>query len=180
MKKLLSLVLILAVASLASATTVSLVGPAPGELGSAENPAVESDLITIQVALGNGTLLGLDSILTVTGPGTIVDAFKVADAGTYGWDPGLTADPIMGGNSAEMGAGNFAGNSNASVGYFVIHCDGPGEVVLTLSEGQSFGGSMDTNWMVPTYGPSITIHQIPEPATIALLCLGGLLIRKKK
>jgi len=37
----------------------------------------------------------------------------------------------------------------------------------------------NTGWPTGFVYDTVTIHQIPEPATIALLCLGGLLLRKK-
>jgi len=178
MKKLLALLLVLCVASFASASMVTIVGPGPGQPGSAEDPLEESELVTILVTSDTG-LYGLDAILTVSGPGTIVDAVRKANCVSYGWDSSLSFDPIITGATAEVGVGNFNGNANVTVGYFTIHCDGPGDVIITLSPGMAFGGSMDVNFGVPTIAGSLVIHQIPEPATIALLCLGGLLLRKK-
>jgi len=52
-----------------------------------------------------------------------------------------------------------------------LHCEGPGDVTVTLWDGRvGYEAPVDT----------LIIHQIPEPATIALLGLGGLLLRRKK
>lgn len=54
-----------------------------------------------------------------------------------------------------------------------FHSDVPGDIMLNL---HSFNGAYWTSY--DCYG--MTIHQIPEPATIVLLCVGGLLLRRKK
>jgi len=57
----------------------------------------------------------------------------------------------------------------------IFHCDGPGDVLIELIYDPAY----------PVYGmspvlDSVIIHQIPEPATIALLGLGCLLLRRRK
>jgi hypothetical protein len=52
----------------------------------------------------------------------------------------------------------------------LFHCDGEGDVTVTLSALGSYG-NVDTD--------TITIHQIPEPASMLLLGLGGLFLRRK-
>ena len=55
------------------------------------------------------------------------------------------------------------------VAEFEFHCDGPGDVLITYYD--TAVGVMDT----------LIIHQdIPEPVTMALLGLGGLFLRRRK
>ncbi|MHC4575644.1 MAG: PEP-CTERM sorting domain-containing protein [Planctomycetota bacterium] len=51
----------------------------------------------------------------------------------------------------------------------VFHCEGPGDVTMTLIF-NDFTTVFDT----------LTIHQIPEPATLALLGLGGLFLMRRR
>ena len=54
----------------------------------------------------------------------------------------------------------------------VFHCESLGDVTVTVY------GSPDAVVFTPL--DSVVIHQIPEPMTIALLGLGGLLLRRRK
>jgi len=53
----------------------------------------------------------------------------------------------------------------------VFHCEGPADAIVHLYTTVD-GGSY-------ALADTLLVHQIPEPATIALLCLGGLLLRKR-
>jgi cyclic lactone autoinducer peptide len=175
MKKLVSLLLVLAVTSVASASTVWIdQGDVP------QQPLWPSDTVVVPVYTDT-TLIGLDATLTLTGPGTIVGALDKATAASYGWDPGFTYDPILPGSAVEIGAGNFGGAPGPVVGFYLIHCDDYGPVTATLRASTGYGGSMDITYGTPQIGGTITIHQVPEPMTVALLGLGGLaLLRRRK
>ena len=54
----------------------------------------------------------------------------------------------------------------------LFHCEGPGDVTIHLL--------WTVDFMTGVVIDSVTIHQMPEPATIALLGLGGLLLRRRK
>jgi hypothetical protein len=54
-------------------------------------------------------------------------------------------------------------------GDYEFHCVAPGDVLIKLTD-YGLTNALDT----------ITIHQIPEPVTLALLGLGGLLLRRRK
>ena len=59
------------------------------------------------------------------------------------------------------------------VDQILFHCEGPLDAVVELYEvveNEPFANLMDT----------VIIHQIPEPASLALLGLGGLLLRRRK
>jgi hypothetical protein len=66
--------------------------------------------------------------------------------------PGPTPNPIQG-----------------LLGDFVFHCAGPGDVLIMLGF-DVYDASLD----------QLIVHQTPEPATMALLGLGALVLRRKK
>jgi hypothetical protein len=85
-----------------------------------------------------------------------------------------------------MASGPVAGLAAGDLVWnFVLHCDGAGNVILDLTD--RVPGSIQYgypgNWLIATEADlgDLTIHQIPEPATIALLGLGGLfLVRRRR
>ncbi|MHC4474619.1 MAG: PEP-CTERM sorting domain-containing protein [Planctomycetota bacterium] len=183
MKKLVSLLLVLAMTSVASASIVSLDPIEPGMPGSEERPLEPSEEIVVTMSTDTA-LYGVDAVLTLTGPGTIVAAMGPAQAPTYGWEPGWnTLLPIgVPGPSVEIAGAHFmVGNPGNPIGYWLIHCDDYANVTATLTAGTAYGGSNDTNYQAPQFVGQMTIYQIPEPMTIALLGLGGLvLLRRRK
>jgi len=67
----------------------------------------------------------------------------------------------------------FSGiNPGGTVYNFLFHCVGTGTVSISLYNGLS------SDYITPD--DRVIIHQIPEPATIGLLGLGGLLLRRRK
>ena len=102
-----------------------------------------------------------------SGPGSISEPTSVASGVTAR----LTDDAVM---AAEYGVQNLFVTMDLSdpVGGIlftsVFHCEGVGDVTLY---------ALDDNFI-----PADTqvIHQIPEPATFAILGIGGLLLRKRR
>lgn len=207
--------LVLGLAGVTSATTISLVAPEPGAPGSAENPLNDSDTIIIYLAGSDGDMDTLVSTISITGPGAIVDAVGASDNGTGtafryggymlvpgmdfwggGWQPDLSFEAFITGDAmtAVIGLGQFGDRAYSShangvspMGFVEIHCTGPGEVVVSIIEGDSdlvaFGSSQiypNPPGGAPSYGGAITIYQIPEPTTVALLGLGGLLMLRRR
>jgi hypothetical protein len=217
MKKLLILMLVLGFTAVSFGTTVYIVAPEEGAPGSASNPLDASEYLTVYLRGMDGDMDSLVCNMTVAGNAVITDAVKKADQGggtayryggyelmmpgsgfwQQGWQSDLSFNPVIAGDgkTAAIGLSQFGGrawsthaNGTSPMGYFVIHCEGEGEVVLTISEGEAglatYGSSQiypNPPGGTPSYGGSITVYQIPEPMTVMLLGLGGLfLLRRRK
>ncbi|MHC4478454.1 MAG: PEP-CTERM sorting domain-containing protein [Planctomycetota bacterium] len=179
MKKWLSMFLVLVTASAASASLVEIRPIPEGEPGSASNPLWSSDEVVVLVYTDT-PLVGLDAILTLDGPATIVGALDEATAASYGWDPRFTYDPIVPGAAVEICGGNFDGAPGPIVGWFRVRCEDYGEVTATVLGATVYGGSMDINYETPEITGSITIYQLPEPMTIGLLGLGVVVVLRRR
>lgn len=179
MKKLFILLLVLCMASLAGATTVSfvdeghIIGATPGEV------------VRLEV-MSDAGLYGLNAVATVTSPTHNSDVFvdavgshEVIILSSYGWDPDFSFPPIgLGTSQAEIGLGNFMGNYNTIVGYFdVLYTSGIQYV--SIGPGTIYGGSSDINFEPPEFSTGV-VTIIPEPATLALLGLGALAILRRR
>ena len=161
MKKFLVLALVLGAASLASAA-FELVGPI--ELK-------PSDTVTIDF-LGEAGGRGLYYVIVVDGnPGTFLDVALNANAGDTssavgyqegGWGNGYELTVADKDSDAQIFAGVWAS--------LTFHCDGRGDVLIEAYR--------DPDYSAPV--ASLLIHQVPEPATMALLGLGALFLRRTK
>jgi len=190
MKKLLALVLILGMASMASAALQISVGgnqePVDSEITIAPSDELILDIwtdaaitpggnatwaLTVDTTKGDisgGTaLLGSPYILIVQGE-TENFASVIPPTGEEGvWGSLLNGD-FVGGSSIPAGTTLFDD--------FLFHCVGEGDAVINLFdnvvEGTPMGNPVD----------SVIIHQqIPEPMTLSLLGLGGLgLLRRRR
>ena len=170
MKKLLVLVLVLGVSSFAGATTISLDGEGT------EIIATPGDDITVYVTT-DGSLIGFDVIISVAGGDVIIDATRTDGFIIFpGWD---YANPIgLGTPVVEIGGGAFSPPAPGVFGYATIAYTG-GTQVVSIAAGTSFGGSYDTSYMSPDFSTGV-VAIIPEPGTLVLLGLGGLLLRKRR
>jgi len=182
MKKLFSVLLVLALCGMASAAVDIYITDSAGnsEIGPAGiTPSTYLELYiwyagdqiiqqfdieaTVRRPPGEGTILG----------GTITAGNRMTDYDAHVM-PGINGGDIeVAGGRDDNGA--VLTGRNPPLAIIEFHCDDPTDVYIDLADVMTF----DTAWtqILPTYHGMI-IHQ-PEPATIALLCLGGLLLRKK-
>ena len=203
MKKLLILMLVFAMASLASAGMLDLMitsqGPVDWDPQGAPvtNPIDPTKVITLQPSewidldifwISPGIELFTASVdIDVTGPGTLNMDYLTWPQGV--WDVGFSqiTENVAGKSyTIELVAALFGLPGQVdpviALDHILFHCDGPGGVLITLTENPttSTGGSMDFNGDPVELGPAVQVSQVPEPATIALLSLGGLLLRRRK
>ena len=186
MKKL--LILLVSMASIASAVPVMTIdgGAAPEEI----TLDVSDEMIigaTIDPDLVGGTLDfvlsneqgALDTSAVVTNPNYSLLGI-VDQPWDFAWVVNMGATPQY----VSFGGGNFQtanGDTRWIIDGLLFHCESPTDVTLTMVAGT--GGidySTGTDIAEGTILGTVLIHQIPEPMTIALLGLGGLLLRRRK
>jgi hypothetical protein len=86
--------------------------------------------------------------------------------------------PGSGGIYGQFMCMTVPGTAGIFVDYAVLHCEGPGGIPPHDTVIQLWTTADD--WESVQMQDQVIIHCIPEPATIALLSLGGLLLRKRK
>lgn len=183
MKKLFVALMVLVLCGAASATTVSLQGEGTTITVSPVPSVVRINIVT-SASGGTSNLWALDVCVTVTGGDVITQAMNPTDdpgnPNAYGWDyAGLPISPTgVGTASIEEGGTNFNVMATGTVGYVDVTYTG-GTQVVSLVGCTGFGGSFDDNFATPTFSTGV-VTLVPEPMTIALLGLGGLLLRRRK
>jgi len=192
MKKLLILMLVLGLTSLASAA-MTLQISVNGE----KNP-VDSQFVVLDVPSGHlvldiwttgpitpaGGAEGYYALVCRTTGGTItggihIPAKPIDELGVVIYDdavgggvPGLPeGENGVWGGVVLTGLGTYAAGDTI-FDEIDFHCEGMGDVIITLYETDFVGA--------PVFMDSVVIHQIPEPATMLLLGLGGLFLRRRK
>ena len=222
MKKLLVVMLVFGMASLANAGVIDVVTVGLGDMGHAgtsNDPLWLSETIPIQIVLNNNPYpdfpdydgyftdaFGLD--LHVTGGGSLSAGFvatsKTGDVYDIlhhaDLDVWAQSDPLIVGNSiAKMAGGVLSGGIQGEavlIWNLFVQCDGPDDVILDLTlqdvdshysdfmqPGTPDGPYPDaTGWkaLLESNLGDLTIYQVPEPATIALLGLGSLFLMRRR
>jgi hypothetical protein len=186
MKKLIVLLGVLAIASTANATLqISVNGikePVNSEIWAEPSVPIHLDIwtdadIAPQVGETYWALAAQTTGAAISG-GIILEPYasdetltiKIDDdARDFGWVP------LPEGENGVWGSVFSTGGSipvDATIyDEILFHCQGPGDVTVTLYE---------TDFVNSEPIDSVIIHQIPEPATVMLLGLGGLLLRRRK
>jgi len=178
MKKVITLVLVLSMVSMASAALQISVNGDPEPIDS-EITIAPSDFLVLDI---HGTTQAAETvywmIVVEAAEGTVAGGTPMAGGLSsmfaqymldnyflgYAGRPGASA---VGGTIADLGA-----LDGLLVDLIDFHCEGEGDAIVQLYT------SADTvSWGVED---QVIIHQIPEPATMALLGIGGLLLRRKK
>jgi hypothetical protein len=173
-KKLFALLSVLCTASLAGATTISFedegttIITTPGSV-------VNLNIVT------DGPLDFLYVIASVEGDVSITGAIGIDDAAAYGWDPSLSFDPLITGNTAEIGMALFGSSNGGPVVGYVEVTYGSGTVFVSGCAPPPPGFWIDIYPPpYPVFSSSV-VTIIPEPAAIVLLGLGALaLLRRRK
>ena len=186
MKKLLVLLLVLGMASGAHAAldlglVFTLNGePQPDEIVLRPSESIELDLELLQ---GNNILgYTLDYVLSDPAGGDVLAEFLV-DGIKFPTVFSFPGSAIVGDNRVTITAAQFLVPAVEGPGVLMhdlyIHCLGEGNVMLDIIA--QAGTTINGDPIQPgTIVHSLSIIQIPEPATMVLLGLGGLLLRKRK
>ena len=184
MKKLLVLAMILSLTAMANAMVLQISVNGDPDPVDSEITVAPSDELILNIHTPDGYTTGSDvywALVVLEGPGTINPQSGIVIKGPAPDGSELLPYESWGPYFPQPGTSGVTGSiisysaPTAPAGvYFddiLFHCEGEGDVVIQLVSTPDFGTC--------TVEDTLIIHQIPEPATIALLCLGGLLIRKK-
>ena len=230
MKKLLVMMLVMVMASAASATVIDVVavdiGQSGGRTGTINDPLEESDTIGLKLVLNTNPYAGwasydgyvlssMDLSLDVVGAGTLscpVTTDKNGNILTYDigehadWtflgDPTISDDGIdrllyastagINAGSVEVGS-EWVPQPQDLIWDLLLHCGGAGDVTIDLSAAAGeYSPYTNAAGVAPYPDPpgwldldntkvgDLTIYQVPEPMTMVLLGLGGLLLRRRR
>ena len=188
MKKMLVLLMVLGMASLANAGVYLTINGAPADPEITLEP---SDWIEIDTEADPG-FIGGDFVIELSNNQAHFDAtgMVLTQEWAFYLDPLLTKPwtlnwvPVTGEATGPQRVTFGGGNTSAAdatlrteilMQGLMLHCDEPTDVTLTLYEirwegTEKFYDEIDF----------VLIHQIPEPMTMALLGLGGLFLRRRR
>jgi len=194
MKKLLVLMLVLGLTSIAGAVSgtnvdkivqLSVNGVVADEYFMAENEKLNpSDTVTLDIQLADGYAMdAMELDLEIIGNATISlpdPATDIIVAGFESWS--LIVEGVTDKGIGAIAGVTFGSVEGTLVDGITFHCEGDGDVIVQLtSAGSNNIVSPDARLLTEADLGSIVIHQVPEPMTITLLGLGGLaLLRRRK
>ena len=173
MRKLLILMLVLGMASMANAALTLTIG---GADAGTEYTLMTTD--TIWIGVNTDTAVQFDAVVVIPD-----DPCSLAGGSWTGGNV-LYIPPAKPGSTTNFspyspgyGEGWYLAASSPStvlpqaglIAEYEFHCDAEGDVMINL---------LASNWT--TVLDTVTIHQIPEPMTMALLGVGALLLRRRK
>lgn len=178
MKKLLSILLVLSLSVVANAGLLDI--SVNGELAPDEITLMPSDVITIDVMISQGTITGYVLALELSNPQAEMDSAEITFPTLFDFPGTLAAGRP---DYIEVTGSQFFGapvpGPAVLIDNILLHCTEPTDVVLDLIalDGTTINGEVVQGGTVLD---SLIIHQIPEPMTLTLLGLGGLLLRRRK
>ena len=185
MKKFFSVLLVLALCSIAGAAQaqIDMYLTYQGQSEITVTPSSYLELLLWYTTDSTGiSLFDIEADVT-SGPGTILGGTITATGRNPGFDLVFLPGGALGLDIEESGAVTpppglwlTPGILNP-LGTISFHCDNPGLVTIGLFD----VWTTDINWeqVVPIMH-GMTITQIPEPATMLILAVGGLLLKRKK
>lgn len=175
MKKLLLIVLILTICSIANAAAFINI---TDTYGNSELTLAPSDTVELLIWYTGETIGAFFIEVGATGPGTITNAVVTAVPRDPIYD---SCDPYGIGWGISASAPSTGGPLYPGITYplaeLEFHCDSIGDVVIDTAD--IFIVNPGWSEIIPIFN-GMVIHQTPEPTTISLLCLGAFILKRKK
>jgi hypothetical protein len=172
MKKLIITIMLIGIVGGANAALNLVVwDDASGEWINYENSTLTitpSTTITIGIQDDGVTSTGIYALGISEGPGELLENIDVLASGVTAVfkDDALTAESL--GIENPFISMTLDVSTDAVLASTEFHCTGEGDVPLVIYDNDG------------NFADDLIIHQIPEPATLALLGLGGFLLRKRR